>query len=101
MAAPGSPQAQPSEHRGWCDCPVLAAHAEIQRLAGMGLVFEGYDPARSYVVAALRERHGCHGTQHGMCHWDMAIGHGGALRVDEGVPKLKGSSSDGKSGVYL
>lgn len=103
MAAPGSPPTQPSEHRGWCDCPVLAAQAEIQRLATMGMVLEGYDSARAYVIAALRERHGCHGMQpgYGFCHWDMAISHASArLQTDPNVPAIKGSS-DGKSGVYL
>lgn len=100
MSAPGSPQAQPSEHAGWCDCPVLAAHAEVQRLATLGLVIDGFDLVRSYVIAALRERHGCRRQRGGYCYWDMAVGHGGnTLRADESVPRI--GRSGGQTGQYL
>lgn len=104
MPGPGSPQPQPSDHAGWCACPVLAAHTEIQRLTRLGLIVDGYDPARAYVIAALRERHGCRRGQEGVrhCYWNEALGFGSSgLRFDDRVPEISPPRPGRNTGEYL
>lgn len=104
MPGPGSPQPQPSQHAGWCACPILAAHAEVERLAKLGLTISDYNPARTYVIAALRERHGCRRGQSGgpgWCYWADAVSIAGDMQFDNRVPLIRPQRPGENTGEYL
>lgn len=106
MPGPGSPPAQPSDHAGWCACPILAAHAEMQRLSGLGLEIT-YSHTVAYIIAALREKHGCRRGQKGgpgWCYWYDAVSAASGNLVPDysSVPELRRRREPGKdTGEYL
>jgi hypothetical protein len=105
MPGPGSPQPQPSEHAGWCSCPVLAAARVVGELAETGILVSGYyTAAEPYVIAALRERHGCRKGQAGVtgCYWASAVRSAGVLKWDERIPDIRPRTPGAHgSGEYL
>lgn len=83
-----------------CKCPVLRAHAEMDRMMELGLIKGNYDPVRAVVIGRLRQRYGCHGAVRGVCPWHLALYSGGAIDARPDIPLLKGNGT-GNTGQYL
>jgi hypothetical protein len=105
MPGPGSPQPQPSDHAGWCSCPILAAARVLGELAETGMRMNAhYSAAEPYVIAALRERHGCRRGQRGVseCYWASALRYTGVLEWDKSIPEVRPRTPGAQgTGEYL
>ena len=81
-----------ADHAGWCQCPVLRFAAELERLAGFGMVADAasdyLDGPRHLVIASLRQRHGCRGPEKGRCPFDHMLS-GVKLKARDDVPLLQ------------
>lgn len=83
-----------SDHDGFCKCPVLRMAAEMDRMAGCGIIPEGAEEA-----GAFRQREGCRGPSGGHCPFDthMALG----LTTDSKVPLVRPKDDRDVPGSYL
>lgn len=93
-----------SDHDGYCACPILRIAAEMERLAGYGMIAEasGYNGPEYLVIAALRDRYGCKGPRGGYCRWYSIAGPGLKLKPRDDVPVVKSNREPGKqTGEYL
>jgi hypothetical protein len=94
------------ERKDKCDCPLLRMAAEIERMAGCGIVPAEGDSAMERRVAAiaigkLRNERGCSGPSFGgacphyYTKWDVD------LTVDPNVPLLRRKVDDKQGHKYL
>lgn len=56
-----------------CECPLLAAYAETEKMLEFGLQ-RGYGgPPLAIMAGQLRGERGCPGPQRGFCHWHRLL----------------------------
>jgi hypothetical protein len=99
-----------ADHDGFCKCPILRLAAEMERLAGCGIIpqtaLENGAGLASYAIRAiaigsLRQRYGCRGPHgiEGSCPYQF-VGVGD-LVTDPNVPLLKRKDDRDVPGSYL
>lgn len=92
-----------TDHAGYCECPVLRAAAEIERLRAMTGVELGEfsDVGTALIIGSLRDRYGCHGPRRlDGCYWQAAMFFRSGLQLSR-VREIRRKDEGDVPGEYL